>query len=211
MSGKPNFLLNNFFGEVINAGLDFFEVQCWDWDKSPAFGSLVMVQGPDCLIIGCVSGVQTASSDPMRTPFAYKKTEEELKRDHPHIFEFLKTTVTVQVMGFISLSSPHKQDYSVYYVLPASPPKIHAFVSMCTQDIFVLFFQKPHYLHLLFAFAHKINNLDEILLALLRQLVSHKVLTQEYLDDFCTTFSLLSGNDYRRLKLFLQRAGDFVI
>lgn len=140
----------------------------------------------------------------MRYPFPYKKTEAELRAEQPQIFEFLKTTFTIQILGYKESNKP--SEYS--YLLPPSPAKIHAFVQEAAIETYDIFFAKPHYLNILFAFAHTIPNLDELLLAILHNLTQRQLLTKEQLNDFCQTFSLLTGNDYRRLKLFLKRVED---
>lgn len=190
------------FAEVIESSLDHFTAQCWEWDHFPSFGSLVTITNNTLMLIGCVTQVHTGSMDPMRYPFPYKKTEQELQAEQPQIFEFLKTTFTVQIIGHAQLK---ENTTSYYYLLPPKPAKIHSFVGYASMNLYAQFFQQAHYLNLLFAFAHNIPNLDELLLALLHNMNQRQLLTQEHLEAFCQTFSLLTGNDYRRLKLFLGR------
>jgi hypothetical protein len=186
------------FAETIESCLNNFLAQCWQWDDFPEFGSLVEVNSGNQKILGVVTQVQTGSMDPMRYPFAYQKTEKELLSEQPQIFEFLKTTFRVQVVGF-------EVDNKVFYTLSKTPCKIHAFVQNANTQTIKNFFSKPNYLNLLFAFESQIPNLDELLLALLQHQASNKLLDSQKLDSFCQTFSLLTGNDYRRLKLFLKR------
>jgi len=68
------------------------------------------------------------------------------------------------------------------------------------------FFQTDEYLHLLFGATAQLYSLDELLLALLREFSGTVPFDQERLEQFMHTYALLAGNDYRRLKLFLQRA-----
>ena len=189
-----------YFAEVIESSLDNFLAQSWEWNCFPKFGSLVQVQSDQEIILGIVTQIQTGSMDPMRYPFAYKKTEEELLEEQPQIFEFLKTTFRVQLCGHVPVCEAR-----IHYLLPSKPCKIHAFVKEASQDLVSDFFNKPDFLHLLFAFGAQLCNLDELLLAIFRQLSDKKLLGSEKLDSFCQTFSLLTGNDYRRLKLFLKR------
>ena len=187
-----------FFAEVIESSLDNFLAQSWQWDFFPSFGSLIQVESQNNIILGVVTQVQTGSMDPMRYPFPYQKTEEELLREQPQIFEFLKTTFRIQIVGYIDSNK-------IFYMLPPKPCKIHAFVQDASTDMIKSFFNKPDFLHLLFSFSASISNLDELLLAIFRQLFKNKMLSANKLDSFCQTFSLLTGNDYRRLKLFLKR------
>ena len=58
--------------------------------------------------------------------------------------------------------------------------------------------------------SNQILHLDELLLATLKHQVDLGILNKERFTTLIKTFSLLTGNDYRRLKLFLQRAGPLV-
>ena len=58
--------------------------------------------------------------------------------------------------------------------------------------------------------ANGIGNIDELLLAILQQHVALNILSEDSLDNFMQRYSLLIGNDYRRIKLFLQRAQPIV-
>jgi hypothetical protein len=190
------------FAEVIESTLDHFTAQCWKWDHFPAFGSLVTITNESQVLIGCVTHIHTGSMDPMRYPFPYQKTEEELRNEQPQIFEFLKTTFTVQIIGHAQQKA---HALSCSYFLPSVPAKIHSFVEYATMHIYSTFFQEAHYLHVLFAFSSTMPNLDELLLALLHNLAQRQLLNKKNLESFCQIFSLLTGNDYRRLKLFLSR------
>ncbi len=209
MNTKEHFLNNKApqqqpFAEVIISSLDSFTAQCWQWDNFPRFGSLIQVKAQGIIIFGCVTQVKAGSLDPMRTPVAYRKTEEELKAEQPQIFEFLTTTFDVQVIGY-SKDEETKEHKKFYYTLPPYPCKIHAFVQESSTQVMLNFFSDASFLHVLFAFQNKILNLDELLLAIIYTQTSAGILNQEHFNNFCETFSLLNGNDYRRLKLFLKR------
>jgi hypothetical protein len=185
---------NKPFAEVIESSLNRFLAQSWKWDTFPIFGSLVQIKGKAQTILGCVTAVKTGSMDPLRYPFPYQKSEETLKEELPQIFEFLKTTFTVTILGYQDKNKLH-------YTLPPTPAKIHAFVCNSPSQLSTAFFSSPNFLHLLFASQGEISHFDDLLLAIFRQ----KKLSSADLNDFCNKFSLLTGNDYRRLKLFLQR------
>jgi len=186
------------FAEIIESSLSSWRGQCWQWDEMQQFGTLLKVTTGKRTVFGLVHDIQTGSADSMRTVFTYKKTEEELQRDHPHIFEFLQTTFSCITLGY-------KEDDAVQYQLAPEPPKIHMFVQEASVAEVGEFFSSDHYLHVLFAHASQLFSLDELLLATLQQLSHHQLLTDEKLARFVETFSLLTANDYRRLKLFLQR------
>ena len=58
--------------------------------------------------------------------------------------------------------------------------------------------------------ANGIGNIDELLLAILKQHMALNILSEDSFDNFMQRYSLLIGNDYRRIKLFLQRAQPIV-
>jgi len=187
------------FAEIVESSLSSYVAQSWQWDVMPEYGTLVHVDNSSEILIGIVTDITTGSSDPTRYPFPYKKTPEELKAEQPQLFEFLRTTFNVTTVGYVQPPS------KIVYRLPPRPGKIHSFVSHCPADLSTRFLSNPTFLHLLFAFSNTISNLDELLLAIVSQLSDQRVLSDVMLKDFIDTFSLLSGNDYRRLKLFLSR------
>ena len=187
------------FAEIIESSLSVWRGQCWQWETMPAYGSLLTCTTAERTTFGLVYEIQTGSIDSNRTIFTYKKSDEELKRDHPHIFEFLQTSFSCLTLGY-------EENGVLYYALTPEPPKIHAFVQQATLQQYESFFAHPHYLHTLFSFAHTLTSLDELLLATLKHISDAKLLTEERLVDFIEAFSLHTANDYRRLKLFLQRA-----
>lgn len=194
---------NKAFAEVIESSLNSFLAQCWCWDNFPRFGSLVCVEEKEKTFFGCVTDIKTGSMDPLRYPFPYKKTEEELRVEQPQIFEFLKTTFTVVLLGY-------KENFDIsgkiIYRLPPTPAKIHAFVEKTIPSFSADFFSETDFLYLLFSSQNIIPQFDELLLEIFSQLAVNKKLTTQTVNTFSHTFSLLTGNDYRRIKLFLKRA-----
>ena len=194
---------NCFFAEIIKSSLDDFVAQTWQWDNFPQFGSVVVTENEKRQTFAIVYDIQTGSLDPIHTPMAYQKTENELKTELPHIFEFLKTTFSCLTIGY-------EENEKYFYQLSPEPPKIHTFVSHPKTEQLQKIFQNPLYLHVLFGYSNKIGNIDELLLALLKFQSNTIKLTQDKIHDFINSFSILSGNDYRRLKLFLQRAQNII-
>ena len=187
------------FAEVIESSLTGWLAQSWRWDTFPSFGSLITIEEKKRTLFGIVHQVQTGSMGPIRYPFPYKKTEEELLQEQPQIFEFLKTTFSCIIVGY-------EEKHSITYLIAPEPPKIHSFISHTSAEKSKNFFSCPRYLHLLFTHSAHIFNIDELMLALLKNHVTLNILTKEKLNTFMQTYSLLTGNDYRRIKLFLQRA-----
>ncbi len=187
------------FAEVIESSLTGWLAQSWAWDTFPEFGSFVAIEGKKRTVFGIVHQVQTGSMDSVRYPFPYQKTEEELLKEQPQIFEFLKTTFSCITVGY-------QEKKSISYLIAPEPPKIHAFVAHPSTELSKNFFASTRYMHLLFTHSAQIFNMDELMLALLKQHIELKILTQDKINSFMQTYSLLTGNDYRRIKLFLQRA-----
>lgn len=187
-----------YFAEVIESSLTGWLAQSWAWDTFPEFGSFVAIEGKKRTIFGIVHQVQTGSMDSVRYPFPYQKTEEELLKEQPQIFEFLKTTFSCVTIGY-------QEKKSVSYMVAPEPPKIHAFIMRPDPEISKIFFASNKYLHLLFTHSAQIFNMDELILALFKQYKGLNILTTEKIAAFMQTYSLLVGNDYRRIKLFLQR------
>lgn len=194
---------NTAFAEVIESSLHGWLAQSWRWDTFPTFGSLVTIEGKDRTLFGIVHQVQTGSMDPIRYPFPYQKTEEELLREQPQIFEFLKTTFSCLTLGY-------QEKGKLFYMLAPQPPKIYLFVEPVSKEASKQFFSKDKYLHGLFSLSSQIFNLDELLLALLKRQAALNILSEEKVQNFMHTYSLLIGNDYRRIKLFLQRVEHMV-
>ncbi len=186
------------FAEIIESHLTHYTAQCWTWNTFPSFGSLVVVADGPTTTFGIVTAAQTGSIDPTRTPFAYQKTEAELLSEQPHIFEFLKTTFTVQICGYTNSNK-------ITYGIPATPCKIHTFVSEASTQQITAFFSSAEFIELLYGFSQQIPNLDELLLAIIRYLKTHLLVTPALLEDLSHRIALLSGNDYRRIKVLLSR------
>jgi len=189
---------NQFFAEVIEGNLSSWIGQSWKWNEIPEFGSLVITKNNHITLYGIVCNIQTGSNDPARKPMAYQKTEEELLRDQPQIFEFLQTKFTCIAVGY-------EQNNSIFYHIPSQPAKIHSFISKANDEEYKKFFSNNQFLNILFSQQSQILNLDELLLATIKNLHEKKCLNKTNLHDFVETFSVLSKNDYQKLKIFLYR------
>jgi len=192
--------MNNkqFFAEVIEGDLSQWTGQCWNWNQIPHFGALVTTTQKNITIYGIVHSIKTGSNDPMRTPIPFQKTEEELLRDQPQIFEFLQTTFGLVTVGY-------QTNNTIFYHLPAQPAKIHSFIAQATDSEYASFFANDQFLHMLFNLSSQISNFDELLLTIIKTLHEKKCLSKNQLTDFVETFSILCKHDYQKLKIFLHR------
>jgi len=186
--------------EVVASTLTSYTAQCWAWDTMPLFGSLVCASYDDITTFGVVTNIQTASSDTQRLPFPYQKTPAELRAEHPQIFEFLRTTFEVAVMGY-----QEKTAAVITAAIPPRPASIHAFIRPASPEEETHFFASPHFLTVLFG-CHAGNPLlDETVISVLRGLMQKGSINATLFEDYYHTLTLLMGNDYRRLKILLQR------
>lgn len=190
---------NKPFAEVIESSLMGWQAQSWSWDMFPPFGSLLIIEKKDLTHIGIVHQIQTGTLESGRYPFAYQKTHEELLEEQPQIFEFLKISFSCLTIGYIKQGK-------IYYQLAPEPPKIHAFVQEASKELINRFLTSHRYLHILFNSSINLSYLDDLILAILKYAQEQEIFNSEKFEEFINLFSLLTGNDYRRLKLFLQRA-----
>src|SRR3989337_2594100 len=134
---------NKAFAEIIESSLQGWLAQSWQWNQLPSFGSMITGQTKKRTLFGIVHQIKTGSMDPIRYPFPYQKTEEELLAEQPQIFEFLKTTFSCLTIGY-------QEKGKLYYLIAPEPVKIHAFVEPIKPDLAKQFFYSEKYLHVLF-------------------------------------------------------------
>ncbi len=193
----------DFFGEVVESSLQEWVTQSWNWDKFPEFGSIVTVKNGEIAIFGIVYQIKTGSIDSNRQAFAYQKTEEELIREQPQIFELLKTNFSCLVLGY-------EENDCFFSMLASKPPKIHSFVRQASLKEIQNIFKTTQYLQLIFNSAGIISNLDELLIVLIKNLTILNVIDKNNFEEFIQSFALLTRNDYFRLKLFMHRIGPIL-
>ena len=107
-----------YFAEIIESSLSMWTAQCWQWNHSPVFGSIVQTKTLKRTIFGIVYKIETGSIDPIRQPFIYKKTEEELLKEQPQIFEFIRTTFSCLTIGYFEDEKIFYQISRVFLLLP---------------------------------------------------------------------------------------------
>lgn len=194
---------NLFFAEIIQSSLFDWTGQCWQWDITPSFGSLLTIKHDQTTLYGIVHSITTGTNDPLRTPIAYQKTEEELLRDQPQIFEFLQTTFVCSIVGY---QVAHK----FFYHAPDKPPKIHAFIANATDEQYAAFFSSDQFLHMIFNTTMQGVNCDELLIAIIKALAHKNLLKNTDIQNFLETFSMICKHDYQKLKIFLNRIEPFL-
>ncbi|HEV2916554.1 MAG TPA: hypothetical protein VGW78_02305 [Candidatus Babeliales bacterium] len=184
------------FAEVIESSLQQCIAQVWQWNNSPSFGSLVVIHDDQYPLIGVVHQIRIGSSDPGRIPFAYQKTPEELQSEQPHIFNFLKTTVSILILGYI-------EKKVITYTIAPRPAPIHAFVQLAPPDILTQFFSEIDFMHCLFGIHSSISGIDELLCAMLHVYLHY--LNKMTIRDILYAYMLLIGGDYKRIRILARR------
>lgn len=185
------------FAEILDSSISTWQAQSWQWNAIPEFGSLVTATSNKRTIFGIIYDINTGPIDPIRQPVAYQKTEEELLKEQPQIFEFLTTSFSCIAIGYL-------EDEKLLYNLPPQPPKIHTFVQYATQAQYEQCFAHEHYLYLLFNSTLPIN-LQELLLAIIKHQLKRNVLTKKRLNACIESFFMLNKNNYLQTKIFLSR------
>lgn len=192
-------------GEVVQSSISQWTVQAWQWDCVPEFGSVVCLESDGRQIFGVVHYIKTGPEDErVRQVFAYQKTEIELRREQPQIFEFLKTQFSCLPLGYLV-------DGSHIYALPSQPPRIHAFVRLATPAELTGLFRNEGVVHVLFGQSAKIDYFEELILAILRYLQPFGLVNRSLLLQLTSSLALIMANDYRRLKLFMDRLGTIAL
>ena len=186
-----------YFAEILESSISTWQAQSWQWDAIPEYGSLVTATSNNRTLFGIIYDIKTGPMDPIRQPVAYQKTQEELEKEQPQIFEFLKTS-------FSCLSIGYQDNKQFFYNLPPQPPKMHTFVGHATTKQYEACFSHEQFLHLIFNSTEQINR-EELLLAIIKHQLHHKVLTKKRLNKFIESYFILNRNNYLQTKMFLPR------
>ena len=185
------------FAEILESSISTWQAQSWQWDAIPEFGALVTATSNGRTIFGIIYDITTGPIDPIRQPVAYQKTEEELLKEQPQIFEFLTTSFSCIAIGY-------QEGGQIVYNLPPQPPKMHTFICHGTKEEYEQCFASEQFLYLLFNFALPLNH-QELLLAIIKHQLNRKTLTKKRLNAFIESFFMLNKNNYLQTKMFLSR------
>ena len=191
------------FAEILESSITTFTAQAWQWDAVLEFGSLVTATSNGRMIFAIIYDIVTGPTDSIRQPVAYQKTQEELVREQPQIFEFLTTSFSCVAIGYADQSN-NLHSMQILYNLPPQPAKMHTFVHHATTEQYEQFFASEQFLHLL-CNANLPFNLQELLLAIIKHQLIRKTLTKKRLGAFIESFFMLNKNNYLQTKMFLAR------
>ena len=161
-------------GEVVESASERFVAQCYQLYQSPSLGAFVRTDAAPraggefepSSIYAVVCGVSTQALDPGRPVVARgeeEATEEDVYRSNPQLMRLLCTRFEALIVG-------HSNGGAINQYLPALPPRIHAFVYLCSRDEMEGLTRSLDFLHLLVNSAPMLRGVtDEVVAACLRQ------------------------------------------
>ena len=186
---------NQPIAEVIESCSTHIRAQCWQLEISPPLGSIVKIAGqPPSFALVCQ--INTQSLDPGRRPIAYAKTEDELRREQPQIFELLKTEFDALLLG-------HREGNNIIPVLPPQPPRIHSFIHLAEPEQVRELTAPPEYLRRLLSALP--SGADELIVTCTRQFLKAHPDKNDFLLAVGKELAFLLADDYERLKSILRR------
>lgn len=189
----------NSFGEIIQSNLTSWEFQSWKWNYSLLFSDIVYTIINNITIFGIITHIETKSMYETREVHPFQMTQDELLKEHPHIFELLKTTGICMTLGYQNATD------IFHYTIPPHPPLIHTFVHHASQKQIISFFNDANAFNLLFSSSDKNFILQEAIFSLFIRLQNNKVLTKNHITHLIDAIIQHGYMDYQKLQLFIQR------
>jgi hypothetical protein len=186
----------DYIAEVIESSTTEFAAQARDLHGSPPFGTFIK-SGTSPTSFAMIYSISTGNSDPNRRPIAYGKTEEQLRKEQPQIFELLRTEIRAKIIGY-------RDEYGIQQLLPPQPPNLHSFVFTCTAEEVQAFTQRFEYLRTLLGIGGTLS--DELLIAAIQQTCRCQAQSsRSCLIRAGKELSRLLRDDYDRLESILRR------
>ena len=182
-------------GEVIESETTKFTAQARELNRAPSFGCLVRVDGSPT-ILGLVFNASTQSMESNRRPTAYGKTEDQLRREQPQIFELLKTEFTALVIGYM-------EGERAVHMFPPQPARIHGFVHVCSDEEVREFTSGDDFVRTILGSSGVPT--DELVIATLKKAISAHRGDADYLVRAGKELSRLLSDDYDRLNSLIRR------
>ena len=186
------------FAEVIESSLKLITALCWDDVPLPHFGSIVEVAYNGCTSYGIITEITAKISDDQRTPFAFKKSLVDLRREQPQIFAFMQTTCTISIIWHQSAQSPQMSSRTA-----PTPAPLHTFVQLAPRAIWKEILMTRE---LLFAITEHIppTTADDCLLVIAENAASEREITATELHEFIEIYAREINNDLHRAQRFLE-------
>lgn len=184
--------------EVIQSSLDSFVAHCWKWDVVPSFGSLVTTEDKQSRVYGVVYDSKTESLDPMHTMHVYKKTETEMRKEYPHVFDFLKTICNILVLGF-------EQNDVILYSKTVRPVQLFSLVSLTNDKQTNRFFSSNDNMSQLILTKNSLPNYQELVISLILRQKQLGYLSAERFSLYTSQYESSTGASYQQLQQFIDR------
>lgn len=189
--------------EVIESNTRSFWAEVYRGMETPAFGTWVRVNQPTGYeLYGLVSHVEVGSVEPNRRAVALGRTEDELRREMPHVLALLRTTFRAQVVAY------REPDGRLRQTLPPSPPQIHAFAYACEPEHVCALGAPFDYLRTLVSNPDPAVPVDDLLVAVLGTVYTAQAHPEEgerALIRAGRVLSRLFRDDHERLQSILRR------
>ncbi len=153
--------------EIIESSTRQFVAEVPREDEAPDFGAWVEVDHANgTTLYGLVSHVEHGSYDARRRAQALGMSTDELQREMPHVLDLLRTTLRAQVLAYRDAEGALRQ------TLPPQPAALHDFVCCCAPEMVRALGQPFDFLRALVRHPDPAVPVDDLLVALLRQLRS---------------------------------------
>lgn len=164
-------------------------------DPTPSPSAYPLVAVPDETLYAVVIHAVTGSVEPGRRAAAYGLTEDALRQQQPQIFDLLATTFHSVHIGYAAGGQfrPH---------LPPCPPRLHGFVTHCTQEEVCAITDSPDFLRTLLAVPLQS---DELLAACLRHACAARQNDFDYLVRIGKHLAILLRDSPDRLTALLRK------
>jgi hypothetical protein len=187
------------FGEIIESSLKTIKVLCWDAQKLPRFGSIVSCSFNAITAYGVITEMVTESVDAQRTPFAFKKTDAELRREQPQIFSFIQTICTIVIVWHEKAET--KLKFNTLSI--PTPAPLHTWAHTTDTNLLRLVITNRF---LLDALSDRISPeaIDDCIIALVTEAALNNSLSKTELVTFIESYSQELNHSLKRAQRFLQ-------
>ena len=182
--------------EVVEAASAAFIAQCYALDGAPPLGALLRTG--DSPIYGVVCNIESGPLDAGRRVTARghgEESEEALYRSNPQLERLLVTRMEARIVGY-------GHDGTTRQGLPSLPPRLHAFVYVCTPEEVREFTRSFDFLHLLAALPPPAG--DEVVTACLRSAASVHPDPETFLVAAGQALASELSDDVRHLNILLR-------
>jgi hypothetical protein len=202
MTSNPE-IRNTVLGEVVESNTGMLVAEVLRDRPAPAFGAWVQVRSSDERVLyGVVGLVEQGSVMPQRRAVALGRTQDELRREMPHVMELLRTSFRAHILAYRDPAG------RLHQTLPPHPPAIHDFVLPCTRDEIRELGTPYDFLRTLMHVAEAGVPVDDLLVAVLRQVREHEEdMGNRALIGAGRVLSRLLRDNHERLLAILRRVG----